>query len=210
MLPYDENREQPPLFELMGFFEQKPTELKPEVVAANIPEPRVHPVDALRGLARRLAEQKGLEVDEKSFDDAKAQLDKQAVSAVAAQVGKSAMAMADFNHQLNKSLEAPGKAARDKALAKVEKNADSGWKEAALAAVKRTAYEAQSFIVDAVWLRLPEGASTHEGRAMGSIMKKAQANGWIKPTDQFQPSIVKEHHACPRRVWVSLIYGGAH
>lgn len=103
---------------------------------------------------------------------------------------------------------APGRAARDKAIQKVETHANDEWKQSAFAAVEKTAREAEAFIVDSVWLRMPEGSSTHEGRAMGAIMQKAQREGLIAPTNDFRPSFDKTHHACPRRVWKSLVYGG--
>lgn len=93
---------------------------------------------------------------------------------------------------------------RDAALSRVEANTDEEWKRQARAAVERLARSTPEFISDAVWdtgLEKP-----HEPRALGPIMRWAQAQGLIAPTDRLETSAQVASHAMPRRVWRSLVY----
>jgi len=105
---------------------------------------------------------------------------------------------------------AAGEAARDAALEQVEGAADREWKDEALEAVYKTALQMPSFIVDEVWGRLADGVDTHDLRAMGPVMKKAQSMGYIIPTERYQLTARASSHRSPRRIWESnILIGGA-
>ncbi len=68
--------------------------------------------------------------------------------------------------------------ARELAVQQVEANASAEWTEAALAAVTQVAAAKPRFIADDVWTALLEqGVTTHEPRAMGSLMRRAMKEG---------------------------------
>lgn len=83
------------------------------------------------------------------------------------------------------------------------------WGYMAINALKRIATANATLTADDVMHELDGGVfHTRDNRAMGAIMKEAQANGWIRPTDQFVPSTNKRKHQSPTRVWESMIYDG--
>tara|TARA_Y100001938_G_C7799587_1_gene286486 strand:+ start:185 stop:505 length:321 start_codon:yes stop_codon:yes gene_type:complete len=98
-----------------------------------------------------------------------------------------------------------GQAARDAAMAQIHDGTKATWNEAALNAVHQTARLHAEFIVDDVWDYLETDEEIEDKRAIGPIMMLAKREGWIKPTDRFQPSKVVGHHATPRRIWKSRI-----
>jgi hypothetical protein len=98
-----------------------------------------------------------------------------------------------------------GRQLRDAALLQVDEHADASWKQAALDCVRQLAQTRNTFTTDDVWDALratPE--MTHEPRALGAIMRRAQAAGLIAPTDEWRPSKRPVCHASPKRVWMSL------
>ena len=95
---------------------------------------------------------------------------------------------------------------REEALAQVEGNAPIIFSEMALDAVKLTAEAHDDFIVDAVWEYMPPGAPTsQDNRAMGPVMRRAKAKGWIEPTDRLRLTKQVKSHRQPRRVWRSKL-----
>lgn len=94
---------------------------------------------------------------------------------------------------------------RDEGMDRVDANADSEWKDVALVTVYACASIHRTFTADDVWLWIPEHVYTHEPRALGPVMVRAVKEGWIRASDSFQPSKRESRHACPLRVWVSLI-----
>ena len=98
--------------------------------------------------------------------------------------------------------------ARDAAIERSEANASDEFNKAALDAVWWSASRHESFISDEVWAEMPDYIATHDNRAMGPAIKKAQSLGWIKPTDSFRTSARPHCHGNPRRIWRSLIYKG--
>ena len=97
---------------------------------------------------------------------------------------------------------------RDDALARVTRKADPEWIEAARTAIRKTATELSEFIVDHVFERMNFALSTHDDRAIGALIREAARDRIIERTERFIPSFRASHHACPRRVWRSLIYRG--
>lgn len=96
-------------------------------------------------------------------------------------------------------------AARDADMARVDQAADAEWKDYAYDAVLATAGEKpEGFIVDDVWKHIPaEAGAPREPRAMGPVLRRAQRDGAIRPTDRFLLSDRVTAHRNPRRVWVA-------
>lgn len=95
--------------------------------------------------------------------------------------------------------------ARDRDMERVERAADPEWKDAAYDAVVQTAREIpRGFIVDDVWHRIPRTIEAPlEPRAMGPVMRRAQSDGVIVPTNEYRASARVTAHRNPRRVWRS-------
>lgn len=49
------------------------------------------------------------------------------------------------------------------------------------------------------------GYETREARAIGSIMRRAQGNGMIRPTGAYVASADKAHHNAPKREWIGTL-----
>lgn len=91
--------------------------------------------------------------------------------------------------------------AKEIAIDKVRRNADQIWSDAALMLVYSVASEKQRFTTDDLWTRgLPP---PREPRALGAVMRAAQANGWIRPTDEHKLSVRATCHRRPIRIWAS-------
>lgn len=100
---------------------------------------------------------------------------------------------------------AAGDAAREEAIHRVEKHADDAWKEAALHAVASCARKRPFLTTDDVWAQMVGPDETHEPRAMGAVMRQAQAAGFIQPTFRYEQSLRVACHRRPLRVWQSLV-----
>lgn len=98
--------------------------------------------------------------------------------------------------------------ARDNALRRVAHNVDTTWATAAERAIHTVAARQPSLTSDDVWqlLQTWNVAPPHEPRAMGAMMKRAQKQGWIKPTSTFKPTTRVQAHSSPTRVWQSEIW----
>lgn len=94
-------------------------------------------------------------------------------------------------------------AARDEAVARVERNADDEWLEAALNAVAALGEGCAEFTTDDVWLLLGRWGvpEPHEARAMGAVMRRAARLGLAVKTDRVRNSVRAECHARPVAVW---------
>ena len=97
------------------------------------------------------------------------------------------------------------RSARDIAITRGADHASSDFIERAYLAVCAVACRETEFIVDAVWTELGSVPSTHDRRAMGSVMLRAVRDRIIKPTEEFRASAQRQCHANPRRVWRSLV-----
>jgi hypothetical protein len=106
-----------------------------------------------------------------------------------------------------KARAAVGKKNADRAIVRVDRNADDEWKAAALHAVKLVASRQGVFTTDDVWDVIPRGYATPENRAMGPVMRKAESEGWCRPRGDFVPARREGNHQRPLRVWSSLILG---
>jgi hypothetical protein len=99
-----------------------------------------------------------------------------------------------------------GEELRDAGLVAVAAAADPEWMEEALSAMYVAATELEHVTTDDVWKRMSGEVDTHEHRAMGAVVLKAQAQGWITATDRFIRTDRSIAHRQPKRVWRSLIY----
>jgi hypothetical protein len=97
---------------------------------------------------------------------------------------------------------------RDAAVAQGLRAAHEEWKKAALAAIYGCAKRYKCFTTDQVEELLEYyGVSTHDTRALGGLMKRAEGHGWIEITDRTRPSRMPRNHRRPKRLWNSLIRG---
>lgn len=95
---------------------------------------------------------------------------------------------------------------RDEGIKQVEENANLVWLKCAANHVHRTAKNYPEFTTDLIWSWMDlAGLTTHDNRAMGAVMKKAQAEGWIEPTDRVVKSTRPVCHSRPIRVWRSKL-----
>ncbi len=93
------------------------------------------------------------------------------------------------------------------AMRRVESHADTDWKAAAQETIRRCAMRAYLITSDHVWANMPDGVETHEPRAMGPEMKRAQRLGWIEPYD-FVLCKRPSRHRAPIQRWRSLLFKG--
>jgi hypothetical protein len=84
---------------------------------------------------------------------------------------------------------------------RVASKASEEWKSYCLSLIKNIATLNQRFTSDLVMLAMTE--KPHDPRALGPLMKLAQKSGYIRPTNEYRPSV--RRHATPLRVWESLI-----
>jgi hypothetical protein len=94
--------------------------------------------------------------------------------------------------------------ARDAAIATAAEHANQEWIAFAHHVVEQVARTNATFISDAVWeagLGKPP-----EARALGAVMRWAQRERLIAPTNASRPSAQAGCHQMPRRVWRSLVF----
>jgi hypothetical protein len=93
------------------------------------------------------------------------------------------------------------------AILRGRKHADPMWLKVALGIVRELAMTRGSFTADDVHagLRLRPDVTTHDSRALGSVLREAAAHRWITVTDEWVQSRRPEAHARPVRRWRSLI-----
>ena len=100
------------------------------------------------------------------------------------------------------------RALKEEALERVERNANSEWKDAALKSVQHRARHCASVTANDVFADLEQlGLHTHENRALGAVFQKAARMGWIIKTDRTVPSTRKTRHSGDVRVWASQLQG---
>lgn len=105
------------------------------------------------------------------------------------------------------ALAAESAARRDEAILKVDIHGEEDDKFELLAAVQRVAFRQERLVGDDIWFEYERTgrAKPHEPRLLGAIMRTAQKNGWVAPTDEYHMSVRPEAHRGPKRVWRSLI-----
>lgn len=95
-------------------------------------------------------------------------------------------------------------ATADQAIQTADEHADPEWRDAALAAGRRAAARLDLLTSDDVRREI-QGASTHEPRALGAVMRALAKEGIIVATDRYVKSGRVEAHDRPMRCWRSLI-----
>ena len=101
---------------------------------------------------------------------------------------------------------APPVETKDQAMARVDRNANTEWKDAALKSVQHRARHCASVTANDVFADLEQlGIHTHENRALGAVFQKAARMGWITKTDRTIPSTRKTRHSGDVRVWSSCL-----
>lgn len=99
-----------------------------------------------------------------------------------------------------------GRALRKAAIKRVRQHADPAWLAAAFSAVERAAREQPRFATDDAKRIMEPGYSTHEPRAWGAVMTKAQRELVCRPEPAHKLSQRGISHMRPQRIWHSLIY----
>lgn len=96
-------------------------------------------------------------------------------------------------------------AARDKGIQQAEDHAHQQWLDVAYNAIVTLAQQKDTFTADDLWRIIDwTGATTHEPRAMGAVVKRAVRDGIIEPTGSYVKSARKVNHARPQPVYRGL------
>ena len=96
--------------------------------------------------------------------------------------------------------------ARDKAIARVDRNTDPRWKTHANQAIEALCRLRREFTADDVWdyLDAHQLDRPDEPRALGAILRSAAHQGLIAATDRYVNSERPECHARPVKVWRAI------
>jgi hypothetical protein len=95
----------------------------------------------------------------------------------------------------------------DPPIEEVYENADEEWKAVAMRAVRYLAETYDVFPAEEVSFAVERwypGVRTHEPRALGAVMRRAQAAGLIEPTDQYVGTQRSTRNSAPVRLWRSV------
>lgn len=105
---------------------------------------------------------------------------------------------------------AEGVRQRDEAIARVEAHASTFDKAELLGSVRRVAVVRRELTSDDVWqdYRAHNHDTPTEPRVLGAVMRAAVKEGYIAPTDRFEPSQRPETHRSPKRIWASKVFHG--
>ena len=95
---------------------------------------------------------------------------------------------------------------RDRAIARVDRNADPRWKIHARNAIEALCRLRREFTSDDVWdyVAAHQLETPDEPRALGAVLRSAGQAGLIAATDRYVNSERPECHARPIRVWRAL------
>lgn len=102
----------------------------------------------------------------------------------------------------------PAVEAREEAIARADRGMDEEWRERALAKLHELCVNCASFQIAFICddLRAAMGDDEpREPRAYGTLMRRAHANGWCRPLDQWRVSDRVSNHKRPERVWASTL-----
>ena len=100
-----------------------------------------------------------------------------------------------------------GEKAATKAIARVKRHANPLWVKLAMecgrSCARRWRTITSQHVADLMALAYP-GVKTHDGRAMGHVMRALAAEGTIKATNQYVRSGKRVNHNRPMRIWEAL------
>lgn len=99
---------------------------------------------------------------------------------------------------------------RDEAIKRGYDAAGARWRKHLDDAIRYTASILPEFTTDDIWdyFETAEITVPNETRSLGGAMRRAQAAGWIRPTDRVINSERVTCHRRPVRVWQSRIVEG--
>lgn len=98
---------------------------------------------------------------------------------------------------------------RDEDIRRADRGAETCWREAALATICQVAETTPELTTDDVLAANPALELGREKRALGPMMLYAARDGVIAPTDRYARSSRRASNARHKRVWRSLVHGGA-
>ena len=105
------------------------------------------------------------------------------------------------------SKDAAGQFGKEDGMYRVESNANSEWKDAALKVVLHYAKHKPHITVNDLWEGMDTlGLTTHNNKASGPVFLKAARNNWIEKTNQTDTSSRPTRHKGEVRIWRSLLY----
>lgn len=96
---------------------------------------------------------------------------------------------------------------REEAIARVDRNASTDWKDVAYETAVRLARQQQRLLSEDIFDAMPSTVETHEKRAMGAVMRRLNKNAILTPTDEYVMSPSLAGHGRPSRVWRSMVFG---
>ena len=101
-----------------------------------------------------------------------------------------------------------GERLREQGIAQAEGGAPAVALWEAVAVVRLLALRHRTLTTDDVWKRLEAiGALTlPEPRALGAVMRRAQRQGYVEPTEEWRLSVRPACHRRPLRIWRSLLW----
>jgi hypothetical protein len=107
------------------------------------------------------------------------------------------------------ALEVPAVKARPRVPAAAREAArherDEAWMSCALAAIRQLAQQQATLTSDDVWGAIP--MPPRQSRMIGNALARAQRAGVIEKTEEHRPSVRRENHSRPVRVWRSRLCG---
>jgi len=95
--------------------------------------------------------------------------------------------------------------AKREAIERARDNAHQLWLQWAEYAAHLCAKTMDEFTSDDVWKGIPNGVTTHEGRAMGSVLARLARHGIITNTKRTRESVRVGCHNRPVTIWQSRI-----
>jgi len=108
-----------------------------------------------------------------------------------------------------RGLEVPAVRAQTHVPASIREDArrarDEAWITGAVQAIERIAASRATLTSDDVWAAL--AMPPRQSRMIGNALARAQRAGVIEKTEEHRPSVRRENHSRPVRVWRSLRHG---
>ena len=98
---------------------------------------------------------------------------------------------------------------RNEDIRRADRGAEDDWRQAALDTIRRVAQERPELTTDDVLQANPALELGREKRALGPMMLYAARDGLIAPTDRYARSSRRASNARHKRLWLSLVHGGA-
>lgn len=103
-----------------------------------------------------------------------------------------------------------GRDGRDEGMARAEAAANPAWAAGMWKCIQDVARQQAELSADDVFAlaRKRRVGATHDNRAFGPLMKRAEREGYVEITPRFTNSDRTSKHLNPIRIWKSLVFGG--